>query len=328
MPIDIDKLLAVKTIAAHTYPDRPCPDGVASALILRDALPEAEVVFVTHGAELDKLSERPNVLYCDIAPARECAGAIVLDHHVTSRHLVERYEANGVYSDRPGVSGAMLAYREVWLPVAYRGPNRPANHVYEGRGDVGALQLARLAGVRDTWQRDSPDWEEACAQAEALAFWPWKKWSEFAFDGNGFTRELEAMLAIGPVLYEKKMASARKLALEAHRATTEKGTRLAIVPTRETSDVAEFIGDEADVVIGFSYARPSSAGPVLALSLRSHGGYHVGALCKKLLGGGGHQAAAGAEVQMMWDSWCPGPYERILHVFKTWEQDAQMGSAL
>lgn len=38
--IPIDKIRNLKTLITHGYPDGYCPDGLSSALILRDALPE------------------------------------------------------------------------------------------------------------------------------------------------------------------------------------------------------------------------------------------------------------------------------------------------
>ena len=44
MTIAIDKLLAVRTIASHA----DCPAGVASALLVHDVLPDADVRFVVN----------------------------------------------------------------------------------------------------------------------------------------------------------------------------------------------------------------------------------------------------------------------------------------
>jgi len=143
------KLEAVTTIVTH----KDCPDGVASALILRDALPDRRIVFLAHGsAELRDFPAEHGQLWCDIVPPRERvkefvdAGAIVLDHHRGARDIVEAVAENGVFADEeaePGVSGALLAYREVSVAL--------------GRADARLESFAKLAGVRDTWQRDHED---------------------------------------------------------------------------------------------------------------------------------------------------------------------------
>lgn len=136
--IPIEKLRSVRVVVCHAYPERPCPDGVASALLLRSAFNElfdeesidVEVVFVAHGDQLEALEARPGMLFCDIAPpaarAKEFVevGAIVLDHHATARPVVELFEhhAFGDEEKEPGVSGAVLAFREVYEPI-FRGMN-------------------------------------------------------------------------------------------------------------------------------------------------------------------------------------------------------------
>jgi len=333
MTIDLEKLRAVKTIIAHGYRDRPCADGVASALVLRDVLPNAEIRFVSYGEELAELEAEPGMLFCDIAPTPERApdfiaqGSIVLDHHASARTVVELFTGLnlGAYGDAqtmPGVSGAWLAYAEVWVRLAYQGTQRPRYHTVEGRGSAGVRKLARLAGVRDTWQRASEEWVAACEQSEALEFWPWKSWPAFPFGVNGHNPDFLAMMAIGPVLYAKKQERAVKTAKEAFITHTLVGTSLAIIPTLSTSDVAEVLDQEVDIVIGFAYKPPTSANvfnstPTLVLSLRSHKGFDVSMFCKAH-GGGGHRAAAGCEIHpSMWSG--EQPYSHIVRLIEAWE---------
>ncbi len=118
--IDVEKLSAVRRVIVHAN----CADGMASAMILHDALPDAEVVFLQHGtAEFLSLPATTGMLFCDISPPADRVaefvgvGAIVLDHHKTVRDVVEAFGDCGVFADEtkePGVSGALLAYREVW----------------------------------------------------------------------------------------------------------------------------------------------------------------------------------------------------------------------
>src|SRR6266567_8740453 len=93
-------------------------------------------------------------VFCDIAPhpdygsAQGCRdnGAVVLDHHVGAKELVESFGKNGIYADaekEPGVSGAVLARREVWDAVAEE---------YGTTGKFAVHGFAECVGARDTWQ--------------------------------------------------------------------------------------------------------------------------------------------------------------------------------
>lgn len=281
------KLLAdVRVAYCHKNPDSPCPDGVASALLVHAALERVDIAFVDH-TQLALLRPHPGALFCDIAPPPDNtswahAGALVLDHHKTAEPVVRAFESQGygAFGDEatePGVSGAVLAYRHVFVPL--RGEHLVAKH------------FALLAGVRDTWQRHDPTWTAACAQAEALRFWPWASYPDrpFTVDSGVFVE----MLEVGHVLLQKQAEQTRALIRQGYCLTTAQGTRLFIIPTRETSDVAEALGPEADLVVGFGYrAHGGEAPPELSLSTRSHTGYDCAALAAHY-GGGGHKAAAG-----------------------------------
>ena len=167
MSFTIEKLRTVRTIVSH----RNCPDGTASALILHDALADngkLNLIFAQYGTEaLEKIPVEAGMIFCDITPPPDRtqefvdAGALVLDHHKTAESTVRAYGENGIFSSEPGVSGAMLAYREVWHPIYLTGSEHmafPTN--IEG--------IALLAGIRDTWQKEHVLWLEACHQAWRL----------------------------------------------------------------------------------------------------------------------------------------------------------------
>lgn len=126
--LPIDKLQAIKTVVSHEN----CADGLASAMIIKDVLPDAKVLFFQYGSpDLAALPAEAGMIFCDFSPpanrAQEFvdAGAIVLDHHKTAKDVVALFGALGVYADEkadPGVSGAVLAYREVWLPLIAKKP--------------------------------------------------------------------------------------------------------------------------------------------------------------------------------------------------------------
>jgi hypothetical protein len=160
--MDPAALADVRVIVAHDE----CADGTASAILLHDALPGAEIVFCDYGAPARQLAARPGMLFCDFSPpaARAdefvAAGAMVLDHHRSARPVIERFGERGVFGDEradPGVSGAMLAYRHVWLALRAGAPEQPF-----------AAWFAAAAGARDTWQTASPLWRDGCVQHALL----------------------------------------------------------------------------------------------------------------------------------------------------------------
>lgn len=309
--MNIDILKQVRTIVVHqNSPTNPCPDGTASAIILQDALPRARVHFAAHGhSSLDDLPAEEGMLFCDITPppmrVREFveAGAVVLDHHEKHRATTLLFGERAVYSEQRGFSGAMLAFTHVWC----------AMHPTSGSCYDDARDFAALAGVRDTWWKDHPAWTRSCEQAEALRFWPWEEWpaDPFGYSGGAF----KSMLDIGRVLLRKKQVRDQQLATNALILHTKRGTRIAVVPTTETSDVAELV--DADALVGFKYRHDPASRDVLmlVLSMRSRAGYDVGALAKSL-GGGGHKFAAGAQVVPL----DVNPYQRIINVFDLHEQ--------
>lgn len=277
--MDSALLANVRTIVSHL----DCPDGIASALILRDAVPEARVVFVEHSTpEYDRLEATEGMLFCDIVPpptradAFREAGSIVLDHHRAVRGVVEAFAERGVFADEkaePGVSGALLAYREVWQSL---------------RGDDAAIcRFAELAGVRDTWQTESPDWEEACAQSSALLFYGFAELSQPMLSSE--------QLAVGRRLVEQRQEAARVTAAKKWFRMRED---VAIYNDRDRllSDVAQLIFDAEPaigLVCGFHYKITSDGKLLLVFALRSRkDGIDVAAIAKAN-GGGGHSSAAG-----------------------------------
>lgn len=279
MKIDLS---TIQTIVTHDS----CADGLASALILRAAIPRAEVLFVQHGTrDLAELRATPGLLFCDITPpaarVREFvdAGAVVLDHHATARDVVAAFGEHGVFADEktePGVSGALLAYREVWAA------NRVAAPSLE--------DFARLAGIRDTWQRSDPRWGEACAQQAALLFWPRATWLAAP------SYDWESLAAIGPTLIAKRDESVAWAIKRA--AQFEVGGRRGVIfeGLSLTSDAAEALHGDVDLVVGFGFDVEDGREKVI-YSLRSHTDFDCAAFAKAR-GGGGHRQAAGFSVAL------------------------------
>jgi hypothetical protein len=148
-------------------------------------------------------------------------------------------------------------------------------------------KFAKLAGIRDTWQKNDPLWIEACHQSGALVFWPFED----------AVRNLPKMLNIigdlGTILWDKQQKLCTRCAEEGHTFVTRKGTRVLMFSgVTQSSDVAEMVGDKFDLVIGFAIFKRGVVEPVMLFSTRSHSGYDCSALAKAH-GGGGHTAAAG-----------------------------------
>jgi oligoribonuclease NrnB/cAMP/cGMP phosphodiesterase (DHH superfamily) len=288
--MDPEALAAVRTIVSHDE----CADGTASAILLHDALPRAEVVFAEYGAAADRLVPRQGMLFCDFSPPAArvddfvAAGAIVLDHHRSARRTVERFGALGVFGDEraePGVSGAVLAYRHVWAPLRSGAPEQPF-----------AAWFASAAGARDTWQTSSPRWHDGCVQNALLTafdhrFWLATSLAELARDWG------ERYAWVGEQLVARDRDRLQRAIAAAHRFTTPRGLRgIAIEGLAFASDAAEQLAPQVDVVIAFGFAEQAGV-PVMHVSLRSHAGLDCAAFAQRF-GGGGHTRAAGFAVPL------------------------------
>lgn len=311
MTIPLEALKAVRTVISHGYPDGPCPDGISAAMLVKDVLPDAEIRFLAHNTkEHAELPARPAMMFVDIVPpaarvaAFVAAGAIVLDHHKSSRGLVELFKDKGVFGDEeaePGVSGAVLAYRHVWsalipfIPLQSRSASRSAWRACNGFWEDGRYEaqrvraFAELAGVRDTWQTKDERWRKATIQAKVIRFFSPEEW----LDGDPLNeKRLNTRLeTLGETLMRRDEEHSRSLIASAFRFSNAHGVRVVVLPSTLISDAAEALRGEADVVVGFAY-RVEKNDPQLRLSFRSRGAFDVSNIAKRL-GGGGHTNAAG-----------------------------------
>jgi oligoribonuclease NrnB/cAMP/cGMP phosphodiesterase (DHH superfamily) len=292
--------------------------------LLKDAFHSrvTELIFVQHGTDKYKtLEAKPGMLFADIVPPPDRAqefidtGALVLDHHKKVQSVVEAFGENGIFADEekdPGISGTSLVFEHVWKPL------REGNVIQA----IFAQRFARLAGIRDTWQRDSPDWREACAQAEILMFFPVERWlkSNLTMIAAQWGREYRP---IGEVLLERKEASTAKLLAQTYRFQSMKGTRVAMFNNLHSSDVADALDKEVDLVVGFSYSTEivdSVQKRKLILSTRSHTGYDCARFCAAY-SGGGHTAAAGCSVPLL--NMGEDPYTEVQCMLNDYEGSAQ-----
>lgn len=311
--MNIDLLKAIKKIVAHDN----CPDGRASALIIHDVLPDAEIEFVQYQTPRHKtMTPEPGVLFVDFTPWAEReppspesknpamteggkatiqawvdAGTLVLDHHKGADDILAMFGDHGVFADEkaePGVSGATLAWREVWAPL-YAAARK---HLKKGKSrddkSTAVEHFARVAGVRDTWQKASPFWEESGNQSAALMFWPWEKLLQAGVHG------IAPMLEIGSVLRQRDFDRDTKTINEAYN-FTYKGTRVMCFEGTHTSDIADRA--EADLIVGWHYLQESD-GLKVVFSCRSRGDFSALDFAKAY-GGGGHRQAAGFKVSIV-----------------------------
>lgn len=297
--IELEKLRAVKTIISH----QNCADGTTAAMFLHDVLPDAKIRFLQYGtSEYQNLTAEPGMLFCDISPSPDTyrqfidAGALILDHHKSAQTIVEAFGENGVFGDEimdPGVCGAFLAYREVWFRLKNTDGKFGPSPMEAGIGG----QIARLAGIRDTWQRQDSTWDEACVLAETMRFYPVESWlidSPFSTENQAWWRE---RMAVGQILIERNDTAVKKAVGGGYRFTTSRGTRCVLFSgIRLSSDAAEFVGDTADLVVGFDYVGVEQGQAVLVYSTRSHVDFDCMNFCKAH-GGGGHTKAAGFSVK-------------------------------
>lgn len=320
--IPLEALRGVRTILAHAYPDGPCADGLAAAMICKDVLPDADVVLLAHETvAYEKLAPTPGMLFVDITPPPETAGAfreagaIVLDHHDDKEDLIASFGDRGVFAHskrQPGVSGALLAFWEVWLPLqteldAVRAAMEmtplpdmvPPGHIHRFLPDMvppGHIhRFAVLAGIRDTWQKQDLRWMEACEQAAVLLFYNPSEWlDDRPLDGA----RLHRRLAFGRDLVARYRRETAALVEHAYRFKTSWGARVVVLPSARISDAVELL-PETDIVVGFSYH--SLDAPSLKLSFRSpkrEDGVDVSRIARTLKGGGGHRHSAGASLRL------------------------------
>ena len=291
----VDRLVDVRTVIAHGREEGPCADGLVAALIVKDVLPRVAIRFVSNGSvELRELAAEPGLLFVDIAPPAArvgeflAAGALVLDHHASARELVAMFRDRGAgaYSAEPGVSAALLAFREVWEPIKFK-LWEPSS---SGLGRSHALRVAELVGIHDTHLTEDPSWDEARRLVAVLFFY--EDWLVIDQPLLALRRRLE----LGPTLVEKQRASVARAVAQSGRLTTPKGTSVAVVPTTYLiSDVVDAV--DVDVVVGFAFAVRAGV-PSMKLSFRSRRGRYNVREIAEALGGGGHDAAASVWIEL------------------------------
>lgn len=298
-----------------------CPDGMASAMILWDAIccsPIADqgvtVTFTKHGDKHLRMP-RGGCIFVDIAPPEEYAdewlveGAIVLDHHKKQEEIVQLFvdRDQGVFADEtqdPGISGAMLAY---FAAIAI------------GGGCHKIRIFAEVAGIRDTWQRDSPLWHRACGQASALMFFDWDTLRHYPY-------LLPSQQDMGDLLHMRRLSEAKaiaaKLVITQHYARA-KAPHLDVDPmilingqTHLASDIAETLRVMVAPACMFAAWELTTDNKVYCTMRSLHDDFSVGNVASAM-GGGGHTKAAGFRVPFRaWDELAGTILEIQTHAIK------------
>lgn len=309
--------MEIKKIITH----KNCPDGQASAYILYQVFNDAEFLFVNHNTkEYNNIAAEPGLLFCDISPPKERVKeflqvkSIVLDHHATAKPIVDLFVEAGLgkFGDEkknPGISGAMLAYMFIKQ-------NGLADIFTAGDlsfEDIDNLKnIARLIGIRDTWQRTSPDWEEACSISSAMLFFPFENITK------EFPEQLFKKLStIGNILYNNKITKAKEELKNSILYINNKGLKARIISGNSLSSDVSDLDNEADIIVSFQYKVIDQI-PNMILSLRSRSNFNVDKLAISL-GGGGHTKAAGATLILEDNSL--QPYTVIKNILEKFENE-------
>lgn len=332
--LTIDQIKQVKRVKVH---GGRCPDGRASAMILKRAFTllkqDVQIDFIVHGSkEHEELEPEPGMLFADFcvshAKVNEFleAGTIILDHHagkdgankaVCMRFVEKGLGAFGDETTDPGVSGATLVFDHVFGPVFRHvhpkfDPDDIINEYdLSTLGELKGIEgFARLAGIRDTWQRKHPLWIKSCEQAEALSFWPEEDLLDQGIDWA-------TLMAIGPTLWKKKMITTQKVAERAYHWTSKAGTRVAFFQgTALSSDVAEYLDEQVDLVIGYDISYENEK-VKMRFSNRSHTTFNCVSFAAAH-GGSGHTKAAGFSIVLDIEN-DPNPYKMAREVLDRYE---------
>lgn len=338
--IELELLKNVTHIVTHEN----CADGTSSAMILRDVLPNAKVTFCQYSTKLhDQIQAEPGMLWCDFSPPVKRVQefldvkAIVLDHHggPAKESTLAFVEKNlGAFADEktdPGVSGALLAYNEVWVPLdqarfeearagALKAGGLPPASLGRAPRENAVLALATFAGIRDTWQKNNEGWQTACETAEATRWWPWEIVEKTPWD-----KWASELFRIGPILMARNNRTVDKCIEGAFRFTSAKGRKVTVFEgLKPSSDAAEKLGEANDLTIGLGFLVEDGR-PKLLLSTRGRGTFH----CRNLAmahGGGGHVKAAGFSVPLTPTSL--QPYELARQLLDRYERVEEEWSKL
>jgi DHHA1 domain len=305
-----DQLKQITDVYYHAS----CPDGTASAFICAAAFKDAWITrpgirgmlpkfwSIHYQTErFNKLEPRPGQLFVDITPPKEkweewkAVNPIVLDHHETVKHVTEGL--GGVYATNESHSGAKLAYEEVMIPIIAAGSSEDYS-----ADDFNCMafwkELAEMSMIRDTWKKDSPDWDKACAIAMSMLFMGSRGLIERAQNfGMGCLRnqdEIDNLYTIGRQVVANDQRRVETLSKGAEKISTNTKFKMSFFNCGEKviSDTANnLIATGDNISVGYFYLY-EDGDLRLQVSIRTDGSISAKKIAESL-GGGGHERAAG-----------------------------------
>jgi hypothetical protein len=284
----------IQTIIAHDN----CADGIASACILKLGWPEAEIVPAVYETSLP--SPAPGIVFVDFSPPKQMAkayveaGAYCLDHHEGAEEVVKMFGERGRFSSRPGVSGAILAHEF----VIEKGPRSSS------AGKIispSVAELARLVGIRDTWQNQDPFlFLRASRVTAGLLFLgfnhAWHTVADYFYrEGLALVGAVEGM---GEIALDERQRQVDKAVSHAYQfESLVEGTKVAVFDGYSlSSDAAEHPAlADRDLVVG-CVSHIEDGKVALRFSMRTRKNFDVLGLAR-MFEGGGHAKAAGMSVR-------------------------------
>lgn len=294
--MDRDILLQASEIISHAS----CPDGIGAAMICAAAYSMTDrkcppISFLQYGTkEYRSMPASRRQVFVDLVPPaerwKEWIGkdAIILDHHEMMKETVE--SLNGVYGG-PKESGTTLAFDHVMIPLC------------EGKMLAERLEawrrFAHLNMIRDTWDFESPKWDDACAMAYAVLL-RGQKWCLEAALSKTFV--VDSLLPLGRCLYDSFLRHAWKIAKAVSLYDVSlfgKEVKMAFFNHSgdgKVSDVAHYLIERlpCDIAVGYFYTQENSEIRCI-VSLRTEGQFGEQLPMSKIaesFGGGGHKGAA------------------------------------
>lgn len=294
---DIESRLPhVKKIYSHSS----CGDGICSAMICAAAYRETqyeipEIKLIQYDTDEHRnLEPEPNCMFIDITPY---SGdwqkwiefkPVVLDHHDSVKYVTEGL--GGIYGSSTE-SGATLAYYHVMEKLTSELLSHKAREKW--------LRLAKLAAIRDTWQKKNEFWINALELSQGMQLFSSKELIEHARQG---TVPFEDFYKFGKKLYEKMMRKAELLADGAYIQTSvikKRELKIGFVNCTEKfiSEVCDVLLEKKGCDIAVSYFVLHQDGKQqVAVSIRSRSKDLPVNEVAKIYSGGGHVNAAGFRI--------------------------------
>lgn len=285
------------------YSHGSCPDGFVAALIAKRRYPEAEVIFLDHGADHTenlKKAEKRDVLMLDFSlRTREENDALaastrsfqIYDHHRT---------AEAVLKDAPYAifdmkrSGAGLAWDYLFGKDSDNGFNGPRLHDTHRPPD--RPWIVSYTEDRDLWNWKLPWSKEVCAFLGTLPF-EFEAWeSLYDMEAKDAAYKGEGALAHINHYVREAVKQAKVSVVPSHPnfPVQDWGRSIAVlnVPYLNCSEV----GNELANIYDISLTWFERGDGIIQFSLRSAGDYDISAFAKAF-GGGGHRNAAGFQME-------------------------------